>query len=51
MQDIEEFSKILIDKLHRKFKYTSCTKTAKGYFDSARIIKKEAEMFVKKKSK
>jgi len=45
---IEELSKAIIDKLHRKFKYASCAKTAKGYFDSAKIVKKETERFAKK---
>jgi hypothetical protein len=51
MQDIdniEELSKLIIGKLHRKFKYASCAKTAKGYFDSAKIVKKETERFAKK---
>jgi hypothetical protein len=51
IEKIDELSKIIIEKLHRKFKYASCSKTAKGYFDSAKIVKQETEKFAKKLAK
>lgn len=47
-EQIQELSKIIIEKLHKKFKYASCNKTAKAYFNSAKIVKKETERFIKK---
>jgi len=51
IENIEELSKAIIDKLRHKFKHASCAKTAKGYFDSAKVVKKETEIFAKKLQK
>lgn len=45
--EINELSVRIIEKLHKKFKYADCNKTAKAYFDSAKIVKKETEKYLK----
>jgi len=45
---INELSARIIKKIHRKFKYTDCNKSAKAYFDSAKIVKSETDKYLKK---
>lgn len=45
--EINKLSVALIKKLHRKFKYADCNRSAKAYYDSARLVKQETEKFLK----
>ena len=45
---INELSTTIIKKLHRKFKYADCNKSANAYFESAKIVKAETDKYLKK---